>query len=140
MGSCRIPKATGDRDYLKPIEKASELFLEHNLFRSDKTGQIINPEWSKLHYPLYWHYDILQVLTILSRAGKLDDPRTREALDVVEGKRTPTGSGRPKRAIGISREEDRWWDNTGRQQRRRGRSELCQMWRLWIGAVRVRTR
>src|SRR4029077_2341133 len=45
----------------------------------------------KLHYPLYWHCDILQELTILSRAGKLDDPRTKEALDIVEKKRDPDG-------------------------------------------------
>jgi len=47
----------------------------------------------KLHYPLYWHCDILQELMILSRAGKLDDPRTKEALDVVEKKRDPTDYG-----------------------------------------------
>jgi len=45
----------------------------------------------KLQYPLYWHCDILQELTILSRAGKLDDPRTKEALDIVEKKRGPDG-------------------------------------------------
>jgi hypothetical protein len=45
----------------------------------------------KLHYPMYWHCDILQELTILSRAGKLDDPRTKEALDIVEKKRGPSG-------------------------------------------------
>jgi hypothetical protein len=45
----------------------------------------------ELHYPLYWHCDILQELTILSRAGKLDDPRTKEALDIVEKKRGPDG-------------------------------------------------
>src|SRR5712664_1778594 len=72
-------KATGDRDYLKPIEKASEFFLQHHLFRSDHTGEIIHPSMVELHYPLYWHCDILQELTILSRAGKLDDPRTKEA-------------------------------------------------------------
>jgi len=42
----------------------------------------------KFHYPLYWHCDILQELMILSRAGKLDDPRTKEALDIVEKKRS----------------------------------------------------
>ena len=45
----------------------------------------------KLHFPLYGHGDILQELTILSRAGKLDDPRTKEALDIVEKKRGPDG-------------------------------------------------
>src|SRR3989442_11741910 len=45
------------------------------------------PRVVKLQYPLYWHCDILQELTILTRAGKLDDPRTKEALDIVEKKR-----------------------------------------------------
>ena len=45
----------------------------------------------KLHYPVYWHCDILQELTTLSRAGKLDDPRTKEALDIVEKKRRSDG-------------------------------------------------
>src|SRR5712691_512988 len=80
-----------DREYLKPIERASEFFLQHHLFRSDHTGEIIHPSMVKLHYPLYWHCDILQELTILSRAGKLDDPRTKEALDIVEKKRDPNG-------------------------------------------------
>src|SRR5437016_13265018 len=84
-------RATGDRDFLKPIERASEFFLRHRLFRSDHTGEIINPRMVKLHYPLYWHCDILQELTVLSRAGKLDDSRTKEALDIVEKKRNPDG-------------------------------------------------
>jgi hypothetical protein len=45
----------------------------------------------ELHYPLYWHCDILQELTILSRAGKIDDLRTKEALDIVKKKRSPDG-------------------------------------------------
>jgi hypothetical protein len=80
---------------LKAIERASEFFLQHHLFRSDHTGEIIHPSMVKLHYPLYWHCDILQELTILSRAGKLDDPRTKEALDIVEKKRGPDGQWQP---------------------------------------------
>jgi hypothetical protein len=90
-GLVEYQKATGDREYLKPIERASEFFLQHHLFRSDHTREIIHPSMVKLHYPLYWHCDILQELTILSRAGKLDDPRTKEALDIVEKKRGPDG-------------------------------------------------
>jgi hypothetical protein len=90
-GLVEYQRATEDRDYLRPIEKASEFFLQHSLFRSDHTGEIIHPSMVKLHYPLYWHCDILQELTILSRAGKLDDPRTKEALDIVEKKRGPDG-------------------------------------------------
>ncbi len=86
-GLAEYHRATGDKGYVKTIERASEFFLQHHLYKSDKTGKIIKPNWMKLHYPLYWHYDILQGLTILSRAGKLNDPRTKEALDIIEGKR-----------------------------------------------------
>ena len=90
-GLVEYQKATGDREYLKSIERVSEFFLQHHLFRSDHTGEIIHPSMAELHYPLYWHCDILQELMILSRAGKLDDQRTKEALDIVEKKRDPDG-------------------------------------------------
>jgi hypothetical protein len=91
-GLVEYQRAAGDRKYLKTIEKAAEFFLQHHLFRSDHTGEIIHPSMVRFHYPVYWHCDILQELMILSRAGKkLDDPRTKEALDIVEKKRGPDG-------------------------------------------------
>lgn len=95
-GLVEYQRATGRRDFLDPIERASEFFLQHRLFRSDHTGEIIHRDMVKLHYPLYWHCDILQELIILSRAGKLNDPRTREALDIVEEKRGPDGLWHPE--------------------------------------------
>ncbi len=101
-------RATGDRDSLRAADNAAEFFLRHRLFRSCRSNEERPPEtfhgsmyrvihpWTQLHYPLYWHYDILQALLILSRAGKLDDPRTREALDLVLAKRGPDGLWRPE--------------------------------------------
>ncbi len=80
-----------DKKVWQGVERGVELFLSHRLFRSDKTGEVINPQWLKLHYPLYWHYDILQALVILSRAGKVRDPRASEALDIIESKRHRDG-------------------------------------------------
>lgn len=87
--------ATSDRPAREAAGRAREFFLRHRLFRSDHTGEIINAEWLKLHYPLYWHYDVLQGLLILSHSGPLDDPRTGEALDVIEQKRMSDGRWRP---------------------------------------------
>lgn len=86
-GLIEYSKATGHVDASSAAERAAELFLEHQLFRSTSSGDVINQEWLKLHYPLYWHYDILQALVILSRAEKLSDPRTKEVLDIIESKR-----------------------------------------------------
>ena len=100
--------ATDDKRVAESVEKAAEFFLRHRLFRSCRTGEVRQPEtfhskvhrsihsFTELHYPLYWHYDILQALTILHRAGKLADPRAEEAIDLVESKRGEDGRWRPE--------------------------------------------
>lgn len=84
-------RATNDNFVTAAIENAAELFLKHNLFRSERTGAVIHPEFLKFHYPLYWHYDILQALRVLASVGKLGDRRVREALDIIQQKRGSDG-------------------------------------------------
>ncbi len=85
-------RATGDRASLAAAKRTADFILRHRLFRSEKTGKIINPKWLDLHWPHYWHYDILQGLRALSIIpGALKDSRAREALDVIEKKRLPDG-------------------------------------------------
>jgi hypothetical protein len=107
-GLVEYHEANKDREVRKGIEKAAEFFLKHRIFLSCRSSEARPPETfhsqvsravhsiTDLHYPLYWHYDILQALTILHRAGKLDDPRTGEALDLLEKKRGPDGLWRPE--------------------------------------------
>ncbi|MHB1907721.1 MAG: hypothetical protein ACYCQJ_02475 [Nitrososphaerales archaeon] len=90
-GLIQYQKATGDKEVSKSIRKVSELFLSHQLFKSHTSGEIVNPTWLKLHYPPYWHYDILQALRVVSLAGKINDPRTKESLDILESKQTKEG-------------------------------------------------
>ncbi len=66
-GLIEYHKATGDEAALQAAQRTAEMFLSHRLFRSTTTGEVIDPEWLKLHYPLYWHYDVLQALVILGR-------------------------------------------------------------------------
>jgi hypothetical protein len=84
-------QATGDTAARDAASRAAELFLEHRLFRSQATGQVINRAWLAPRYPPYWHYDILQALLILSRMGKAGDPRASDALDELERRRRPDG-------------------------------------------------
>jgi hypothetical protein len=87
--------ATGDEAALHAAQRTAELFLCHRLFQSTTRGEVIDPEWLKLHYPLYWHYDILQALVILSRmpdaVSRMQDARIQEALDMIEAKRRSDG-------------------------------------------------
>ena len=107
-GLTEFHRAGGDSGSLAAAEKASEFFLKHRIFRSCRTEEVRLPEtfhssiyravrpWTSFHYPLYWHYDILQALLVLSRAGKLYDSRARDALNLIETKRGQDGLWRPE--------------------------------------------
>ncbi|MBK7255094.1 MAG: hypothetical protein IPI04_14600 [Ignavibacteria bacterium] len=66
------------------LNRASELFLQRKLFKKLSSGNIINPEFIKLHYPCYWQYDILFALKVMDEAGFIKDSRCNEALDLLE--------------------------------------------------------
>ncbi|OGC96293.1 MAG: hypothetical protein A2W25_03775 [candidate division Zixibacteria bacterium RBG_16_53_22] len=91
-GLIEYHRATGHRASLAAAKRTAEFVLRHRLFRSETTGETINPKWLMLHWPHYWHYDILQGLRVLSMLPKvLNDIRARAALDIVEQKQLPDG-------------------------------------------------
>ena len=51
----------------------------------------MNEDFVKLHYPCYWQYDVLFGLKVLGEAGRLDDARCDEALELLQSKRLPDG-------------------------------------------------
>jgi hypothetical protein len=65
--------------------------LSRRLFKSRRTGAVINPEFTRLHYPLYWHYDFLAGLKGMAELGLVKDPRCADALDLLEQKELPDG-------------------------------------------------
>ncbi len=87
--------ATGDASAHHASLQAAELFLEHRLFRSGGTGKPISREWLTLHYPPYWHYDILQALLVLSRIGLTGDARCSDAFEVLQGRQRADGRWQP---------------------------------------------
>jgi hypothetical protein len=70
---------------------AAEVFLSRRLFRRRTDGSVIHPTFLRLHYPCYWHYDILFGLRVMAEAGFIGDERCAEALDLLESKRLPEG-------------------------------------------------
>ena len=67
--------------------QARSFLLEHKLFRSDRTGEIIDKKMLMLSYPSRWRYDILRALDYFRLAGVGYDPRLQDALDVLVRKR-----------------------------------------------------
>jgi hypothetical protein len=87
--------AAKDEEARAAADRAAELFLQHRVFRSLRTGEVISRQWLALRYPSYWHYELLQALLVLSRMGKVADPRASEALDELERQRLPDGRWQP---------------------------------------------
>ena len=81
----------GDRAAAGAAERAAEVFLSRRLFRRRRDGALMDPHFTRLHYPCYWHYDILLGLRVMAEAGFLLDPRCAEALDLLESRRLPDG-------------------------------------------------
>ena len=72
--------------------QAQEFILLHRLFRSDHTGEIIQPRFLMLSYPSRWFYDILRALDYFRSVGVDYDPRMQDALDVLRQKRRKDGT------------------------------------------------
>jgi hypothetical protein len=70
---------------------AAEVFLSRCLFRRRSDGSPIDPSFLKLHYPLYWHHDVLGGLVAMAEKDLLGDRRCEAALDLLESKRLDDG-------------------------------------------------
>jgi hypothetical protein len=75
----------------KAATAASEVFLRRRLFKRASDGQVINKEFVALHYPLYWHYDLLHGLRAMAKIGRIRDARCADALELLEKKQLPDG-------------------------------------------------
>ena len=84
-------RVTGNRHSRAAAERTAEIFLKRNLFRRQSDGSVIKEDFISLHYPCYWHYDILFGLKVMAEAGFIHDERCREALDLLLAKRLPDG-------------------------------------------------
>lgn len=80
------------KELLEIEKKGREFILEHRLYKSDKTGEIISKSFLMLSYPSRWKYDILRALTYFESAGIPYDERMDDALDVLVSKRRKNGT------------------------------------------------
>ena len=75
----------------KARKKAEQYLLERGMFRSLRTGEVIDKRWLRFSYPTFWHYDVLRGLDYLRSAGLHPDSRVREAVEIVARRRHQNG-------------------------------------------------
>lgn len=71
--------------------RGEEYLLARGLFRSRRTGEVVDERFLQLSWPPRWHYDVLRALDHLRRTGRAPDDRLAEAVQVVRDKRGPDG-------------------------------------------------
>lgn len=64
--------------------RGEQYLLERGLFRSKRSGEIVDDGYLEFGLPQRWRYDILRALDHFRRVGDPPDPRVSEALDIVE--------------------------------------------------------
>jgi hypothetical protein len=72
-------------------KRGREFLLVHRLFRSQRTGEIIKPVFTRFAFPPRWHYDILRALDYFQAVGAPCDPRLAEAIEIVRAGRREDG-------------------------------------------------
>jgi hypothetical protein len=82
-------QVSGDSKVRTAVERAAEIFLKRHLFKRQRDGSVMDKHFILLHYPAYWHYDILFGLKVMAEAGFISDIRCKDALDLLESKRLP---------------------------------------------------
>jgi len=115
---------SGNKKAEKAVGRAAELFLKRRLFKRLRDGKTIKSQFTRLHYPYYWYYNILYALKVMAEVGCIDDERCTDALNLLESKRLRGGAfpaekryyyvrGTDKRCGGAS---SLYWGPTGKKK------------------------
>lgn len=72
-------------------KRGEKYLLERGMFRSLRSGEVIDKRWLRFAYPTFWHYDVLRGLDYLREAGVKADGRVREAVEIVMERRHQNG-------------------------------------------------
>ncbi len=72
-------------------KRAENYLLERGMFRSLRTGEVIDKRWLRFTFPTFWHYDVLRGLDYLRKAGIKPGGRVRDAIEIVIKRRHQNG-------------------------------------------------
>ena len=75
----------------KARKRAENYLLDRRMFRSLRTGEVIDKRWLRFSFPAFWHYDVLRGLDYLRDAGTKPDSRVSDAVEAVIERRHQNG-------------------------------------------------
>jgi hypothetical protein len=72
-------------------KRGENYLLERRMFRSLRTGEVIDERWLRFSYPTFWHYDVLRGLDYLRNAERKPHRRLDDAIQIVLARRHQNG-------------------------------------------------
>jgi hypothetical protein len=67
-------------------ERGREFLLNHRLFKSHTTGEIVKEDYLKFPFPYHWKYDVLTALDYFQSSKAPYDERLEDAIELVKSK------------------------------------------------------
>jgi hypothetical protein len=89
---CAYEKAGGLTPVSSAMAAGRQFFLDHRLYRSHRTGEIVNPAFTRFPFPPQWHFDIVRGLEHFRVVGAARDERLSDAIEAVRRARRPDGT------------------------------------------------
>lgn len=72
--------------------RAREFLLQHRLYHSHRTGEIVHHSMVKIPFPPRWHYDFLRSLDYFQASDAPADDRLVDAIDLLQSKQRKDGT------------------------------------------------
>jgi hypothetical protein len=85
-------KSGGQLVVADAMERGRSFFLDHHLYRSHRTGEVVNPAFTRFPFPPQWHFDVLRGLEHFRAAGAVPDVRLAGAVGVIRRARRADGT------------------------------------------------
>jgi hypothetical protein len=71
--------------------RGRQFLLEHRLYRSHRTGQVVSPAMTRFPFPPRWQYDVLRSLDYFQSVDAPHDERLQDAIALLLNKRKADG-------------------------------------------------
>jgi hypothetical protein len=85
-------RAGGPLPVAEAMARGRRFFLDHQLYRSHRTGECVNAAFLRFPFPPQWHFDALRGLEHFRAAGAAPDDRLSAAIEVIRGAQRKDGT------------------------------------------------
>lgn len=82
----------GDVEVGPAMDDGREFFLRHRLYRSHRTGEVVDRRFTRFPFPPRWHFDIVRGLEHFVAVDAARDHRLQDAIDAVRSARRRDGT------------------------------------------------